>query len=178
MGTPKAMLRWGDTTILGATLAVLRPLFRRVLVVTRDRAALRCLPVEVLEDEHPVRGPLAGLARGLSASKAPWCFVVGCDMPLLLPEVVQRMAGYLDGRQILAACVEGRPQPLHAYYSRSCLAQAETLLDRGISSLMALHSRCRVRSLDAKVFLDIDPELRSFKDLDTMEEYEAATKLF
>ncbi len=177
MGTSKAMLPWRSTTVIGTTLAVLCPLFRRVLVVTRDGATLPDLQVEVLKDCRTVKGPLVGLARGLSASHAAWCFVVGCDMPFLLPDVVHRMTDHLDGCQILAPYLEGRVQPLHSYYSRTCLPDAEVLLGGGITSLKALQSICQVRSLNAKDFSDIDPELRSFKDLDTLEDYEAATKL-
>ena len=177
MGTAKAMLAWGNSTVIGATLAVLRPLFRRVLVVSRDKTSLPDLPVEVLEDGRAVHGPLAGLARGLSATDAPWCFLVGCDMPMVRTEVIHRMTDHLGGCQILAPYLDGYHQPLHAYYSRACLTHAEELLDQGITSLRSLLSRCDVRSLTATDFMDIDPELRSFKDIDTLEDYEAARNL-
>ena len=152
-------------------------LFRRVLVVTRDSTSLPDLPVEVLEDGRAVHGPLAGLARGLSASDAGWCFVVGCDMPLLLPAVIHRMTEKLGGCQILVPYLGCHHQTLHAYYSRTCLPLAEELLNQGMSSLMALHSLSKVRPLSSTEFLDIDPELRSFKDMDTVEDYEAALNL-
>lgn len=177
MGTAKANLTWGSTTIIGATLAVLRPLFRRVMVVTRYRADLAYLKVEFLEDDRSVQGPLTGLARGLSASQAPWSFVVGCDMPLILPRVIHRMTESLGQGEVLAPHLGGYHQPLHAYYSRSCLPHAEELLDQGITSLRALLSVCQVRSLYPADFLDIDPDLRSFKDIDTLSDYQAAKKL-
>ena len=35
MGLPKALLPFGDSTLMGTILAILRPLFRRVVVVAR-----------------------------------------------------------------------------------------------------------------------------------------------
>lgn len=177
MGGPKALLPIGNTTLLGATIGRLRPLFRRVLVVTRDRDALVGLDVEALTDDRPERGPLVGLARGLAASDAPWCFVTGCDMPFLNPEVIGRMARYVEGYEILVPRVKGRLQPLHAFYSHQCLPRASELLESGITSILALLDRCRVCTIDASEFMELDPELLSFRDVDTQEEYRAAQNL-
>ncbi|MBI2165045.1 MAG: molybdenum cofactor guanylyltransferase [Chloroflexi bacterium] len=177
MGSPKALLPFGNTTLIGAVLRVLRPIFRKVLVVCRDPAGLPRLGVDVLMDDRPQRGPLVGLARGLAASDASWCFAVGCDMPFLRLAVIQRMAGRLEGCDILVPHVMGRLQPLHAFYSRSCLAPARVLLDEGETSLQALLDRCRVRTMTAGDFLDVDTRLMSFLDVDTAEDYERAQGL-
>ena len=105
MGRPKAALPWGTgtgakTTVIGAVATALLPLFRRTLVVARNPAGLdglglNGLGVDMLTDDREAQGPLAGLARGLSASDAPWCFLIGCDMPLLRPAVIGLMAAEL-----------------------------------------------------------------------------------
>ena len=43
--------------------------------------------------------------------------------------------------------------------------------------MRALLAVSQVASLYAADFLDIDPDLRSFKDMDTLNDYEAAKKL-
>jgi molybdopterin-guanine dinucleotide biosynthesis protein A len=177
MGSPKALLPLGSTTLIDAVIACLVPLFRRVLVVTRDDNGITGLDAEVLMDQRPERGPLVGLARGLAASDAPWCFVVGCDMPFLRPQVIHRMAEHLDDCDILVPRVGGRLQPLHAFYSQRCLPYSEQLLERGVTSLRALFPLCDVRPVESTDFLDLDPELLSFRDLDTVEEYQAAAQL-
>ncbi len=87
------------------------------------------------------------------------------------------MASFLDGCDVLAANVEGRIQPLHAFYSTGCLPAALGLLDKGSTSLKALLAACKIRSIDGRDFLDLDPELTSFMDLDTEEEYRAARQI-
>lgn len=177
MGASKAALPFGDGTLAGTVVSVLRPLFRRVLVVARDNQGWLGEGVELLTDDRPERGPLVGLARGLDASGAGWCFVVGCDMPFLRPEVISRMAERLDGCDVLAPSVGARVQPLHAFYSQECLAPARSLLESGVTSLGALLRLCRVRTVSASDLLDLDPYLMSFRDVDTGEEYEEARRV-
>jgi molybdopterin-guanine dinucleotide biosynthesis protein A len=177
MGVPKAHLPFGNATLIETVVATLRPVFKTVYVVGRDRERLVDLGATLLIDDRDEQGPLVGLARGLSASHAPWCFVVGCDMPFLSPRVIRRMASSLDDCDVLAAYVEGRTQSLHAFYSIGCLPTALGLLDKGNTSLKALLAACKLHSIDGSDFLDLDPELTSFMDLDTEEEYRAARQI-
>ena len=184
MGRPKAALPWGTktgakTTVIGAVASVLRPLFRRTLVVARDPVGLdglglEGLGVDMLTDDREAQGPLAGLARGLSASDAPWCFLVGCDMPLLRHEVIGRMALELHTCDAVAARIGGRLQPLHAFYSRRCLRVAEERLTAGDTSLKGLLSLLQVNCVDEAEIAAVDPSLQSFQDLDTWSAYRDA----
>jgi len=174
IGSPKAFLPLGSTTLIRIVLAVLQPLFRQVLVVARDGEGFTGLGVEVLTDDRPERGPLVGLARGLAASGAPWCFLVGCDMPFLRSEVIRRMAERLSGCDILVPYLEGRYQSLHAFYGQGCLLYAKALLGKGITYPRALFPYCKVVTVGADDFLDLDPDLLSFRDVNTMEDYQTA----
>ncbi len=174
MGSPKSILPFGGTTLAGAAVQALLPLFRQVFVVTRDKAPLYGLDVEILEDGRPLHGPLVGLARGLSQSGAPWCFVAACDMPFLQAEVIRKMAAHLGDCDAVVPEYNGRLQTLHAFYSSSCLSIAEELLGQGITSMKALISRCRVTELTRDHFASVPDWVRSFRDLDTTEDYRAA----
>ena len=174
MGSPKAILPFGRTSLVGAAVEALRPVFRRVLVVARDKALLSGIDVEILEDGRSLHGPLVGLARGLSHSNAPWCFVAGCNMPFLQTQVIEKMAAYLGDCDAVVPKYNGRLQPLHAFYSTGCLSIAEDLLREGATSMKVLLSRCRVTELAEDHFTGISGWERSFQDLDTAKEYRAA----
>ena len=174
MGADKATLAFGETSLVGAAVAVFQPVFRKVIVVTRDRSPLSGLDAEIVEDESHLHGPLVGVARGLSHSDAPWCFVAACDMPFLQVEVIKGMAGHLFDSDAVIPDIEGRLQTLHAFYSRSCLPIARELLAQGKSSMRALASNVRVTQLSESDFSGVPDGLRSFRDLDTMEEYRDA----
>ena len=174
MGADKATLPFRDTTLVGAVVAALRPVFRRVLVVTRDIDSLSGLDAEIIQDDRPLQGPLVGVTRGLVHSGAPWCFVAACDMPFLQLEVIKAMAAHLADCDAVVPKYDGRLQTLHAFYNRSCIPIAEELLDQKITAMRALISRCRVTELPQDSFLGVPGGLRSFRDLDTAMEYRAA----
>ncbi len=176
MGTAKANLPFGETSLVGAAVAALRPVFRQVLVVARDRASLVGLDAEILEDDRPLRGPLVGVARGLAYSDATWCFVAACDMPYLQADVIREMAAYLVDCDVVVPEHNGQLQTLHAFYSRSCLPIAEDLLEHRITSMKDLVSLCRVTKVSQDHFAAIPGGLRSFRDLDTIQEYDNALR--
>lgn len=174
MGVAKASLPFGETSLAGAAVTALQPVFRRVFVVTRDRGSLAGLDVEILEDDMPLQGPLVGLARGLAHSDAPWCFVAACDMPFLQTEVITSMASHLTNCDAVIPEYDGRLQTLHAFYSSACLPVAQGLLAQGNTSIRALASLCRVKRISESDFDNIPGGLKSFRDLDTVEEYRDA----
>src|SRR5437764_10434214 len=49
--------------------------------IAEEIAHLAKRPIELLEDGHPARTPLAGLAAGLRASRHARVFACGADMP-------------------------------------------------------------------------------------------------
>lgn len=115
MGTPKANLQFGDSSLIGAAVAAvaaLKPVFRQVFVVTRDKASLPDLGVEILEDDHPLQGPLVGVVCGLSPCNAGWCFIAACDMPFLSVAVIKSMATNLTDCDALIPEINGRLQTL------------------------------------------------------------------
>jgi molybdopterin-guanine dinucleotide biosynthesis protein A len=112
MGTPKANLQFGDSSLIGAAVAALKPVFRQVFVVTRDKASLPDLGVEILEDDHPLQGPLIGVVCGLSPCNAGWCFIAACDMPFLSVAVIKSMATNLTDCDALIPEINGRLQTL------------------------------------------------------------------
>ena len=174
MGAPKASLPINGVAMIESVLRVVEPIFRRTLVVARPETELPPLEAEVVFDQYPDRGPLAGLISGLQATTALWCFVTGCDMPFLDPEVIRLMAGHLQGADVVTVRASGRVQPLHAFYHKDCLGRGEALLREGVGSLMALHDCCHVKVLDEAEFSCQRRLQRSIWDLDTPEEYAAA----
>ena len=187
MGRPKALLPWRQGSLLQEVVDGLRPLFRDVLVVSRADALLppivgaRMVYDSVPEAVAPndgLRGPLLGIATGLAASGAPWCFVAACDMPFLSPGPILAMAQRLDGCDALVLRTGGHVQPLHAFYSCACLPEALALLRRGKAAPMSLLDVVRTRVIDAEELGQGPVELW---DVDTPQQYvaalEAASKL-
>ena len=173
MGRDKASLTLGGETLLQTVTTTMQQLFPQVVVSVRQLRAGINLPQVC--DEQPDGGPLAGLVASLESIDTPWAFMVACDMPFVVPEVVELLAGYRSVQhQAVVPVVHGHPQPLAAFYAASCLAPLRASLTARQKSMRGVLQQLDVRYVDETEMLAADPQLRSFFDLDTPQDVEAA----
>ncbi len=165
MGADKAGLLLDGQPLLQIVTASMQQLFAQVIVSVRQPRAGIDLPQVC--DEQPDGGPLAGLAAGLGRITTPWAFMVACDMPFVVPELVELLAGYRHRHQAVVPVVHGYPQPLAAFYAASCLAPFRASLAAQQKGLRDILKQLDVRYVDEAEMLGADPQLRSFFDLDT-----------
>src|SRR5688500_11492437 len=127
MGRPKALVPVDGVPMLQGAMAALAEVCSDVLVVSND---LRLIGVRVVPDGAPGLGPLEGIRAGLEASRTERCFVAACDMPWISPAVVRTLTSY-EAEAVVPVDAEGRKQPLHACYTRSCLTAVRAKLEAG-----------------------------------------------
>ncbi|MDO8989584.1 MAG: molybdenum cofactor guanylyltransferase [Sideroxyarcus sp.] len=79
--------------------------------------------------------------------------------------------------QAVVPVVGGHPQPLAAFYAKSCLHEVQACLHgNGKRSFRALLDKLQVCYVSEEQLQAIDPQLRSFFDLDTPQDFQAAQK--
>ena len=174
MGQDKAALMLDGQTLLDGVVATMQRIFPSVIVSVRQPRA--GLDVAQVCDEQPAGGPLAGLIAGLAQAETPWAFAVACDMPFVTQEVVERLAACRAGQHAVVPLVGGYPQPLAAFYAASCLDAMRASLAQGDKSLRGMLQKLEVRYVNEAELREVDPQLRSFFDLDTPQDYQAAKK--
>jgi len=176
MGRDKANILLGDQTLLQCVIATMQQIFPHVIVSVRQpRPEINLLQIC---DEQPDSGPLAGLAASLGHVTTPWAFAVACDMPFVVPSIVEYLAKQRAAHQAVVPVVRGHPQPLAAFYAISCLVTIrEQLLGGEKNSLRAVLEQLQVRYVDEAELLKVDPTLRSFFDLDTPQDVALAVKM-
>jgi molybdopterin-guanine dinucleotide biosynthesis protein A len=132
--------------------------------------------IEVAADEAPDQGPLEGLAVGLAQldGRAEAALVTGVDAALLVPALASRLASALGAAEIAAGVVAGWPQPLPAVYRVALAPRARALRLEGRSALRDLLSAVSVARVEEPQLRDADPELDSFRRLNTQDELERA----
>lgn len=172
MGTDKATLLLDGQTLLQSVMATMQQIFPRVIVSVRQPRPGIDLPQVC--DAQADGGPLAGLVASLGQITTPWAFMVACDMPFVVPEVVELLAGYRSQHQAVVPIVHGHPQPLAAFYATSCLAPLRASLAAQQNSLRGVLKQLDVRYVGEAEMLQADPHLRSFFDLDTPQDVAAA----
>jgi molybdenum cofactor guanylyltransferase len=178
MGVPKATLPFGPETMLQRVVRLLATVVSPIVAVAARGQVLPDLPEDlvVTRDEREAKGPLEGLRAGLTALPASVdvAYVTSCDVPLLVPAFVTRMIHLLGDQDIAVMEIDGFPHPLSAVYRRSTLPHIEALLEQERLRPVFLFDAVRTRRVRPDEMLSVDPQLRTLRNLNTREDYQAA----
>jgi molybdenum cofactor guanylyltransferase len=180
LGRDKASLPCGSgETMLQRVVRLLGQVVpaQRIVCAAAPRQQLPPLPlgVRLVYDARPHAGPLAGLAAGLVAltDGIEAAFVTGCDAPLLVPALVRRMFELLADYEIAAPYDGRRLHPLAAVYRIDVLPAVEAQLAGRDHSLVALLDKCRTRRVPTDELREVDPDMASLANCNTLEDYQA-----
>jgi molybdopterin-guanine dinucleotide biosynthesis protein A len=171
LGADKTVETVGDRSLLEWVLLQLDFLDSDILLVTARE--LSCPRFEgysrlkVVTDIYPGKGPLGGIYTGLELSDSFYNMVVACDMPFLNRALLGYMVDISAAYDLVVPRFDGLLEPLHAVYSKACLAPIEHLLGRGILGVRELFHLVRVRYVEAEEIDRFDPEHLSFFNINT-----------
>jgi molybdopterin-guanine dinucleotide biosynthesis protein A len=192
MGQPKALLGVppDGTPLLAHIVQRLTPVVdqERVVVITNnaelEQSVRLPLPGRYLPDAYPDTGTLGGIATGLGAVEG-WALVLACDLPLVSAPLCAWLANLAGERtrdgddtwDVVMPVVGGYEEPLHALYHRRCLPFIEARLARGERRVISFLPDVRVRYVQEPDLRAVDPELRSFVNANTPDEWQRALAL-
>jgi molybdopterin-guanine dinucleotide biosynthesis protein A len=174
MGQDKAFLTLGGQLLIEVVIERLAQVCREVLVVAGDTQPYVGLGVPVVEDRFHGVGVLGGLHAGLEAAAHGLILAVGCDMPFLNSDLMQAFADWAEGFDVAVLQYEDREQvePLHGAYRRTCLPAMEAAIRAGRRRIISFFPHVRVRYVSPADVTPLDPGLRSFRNVNTPEEWE------
>ncbi|HEY4384581.1 MAG TPA: molybdenum cofactor guanylyltransferase [Ktedonobacteraceae bacterium] len=180
MGRDKAFLSLPDDERRTAQLSfaeqlgtLLSSLCPEVIFVARDPAQCagqNLSGVCIVFDEVPDYGPLMGLYSGLRAMQTSHALVVAVDMPFVQPALLAFLLSQPLDEAILMPVVAEMPQVLLAIYPRALLPLIENRLRSGRRDPRSLLDIAPVRYIPEAQLRQIDPQLRSFINLNTPED--------
>lgn len=172
MGRDKASLPAGDGTLIEHLARRLAPVVAETIVAG---GSARCnLPgVTMVDDRYPGLGPLAGMHAGLEAARYPRVWVVGCDLPDTDPRLASLLYGLAGDYDAVVPRIDGEPQGVCAVYDRALASRIESLLAAGERRLKMLLAASNVRYVASEELRVVDPELRSFRNINTPADYQA-----
>jgi molybdopterin-guanine dinucleotide biosynthesis protein A len=174
MGRNKAFLELGGRPLIQIVIERVQEACGEVLIVTADVASYAGLGVAIVEDRFQDVGVLGGLHAGLAAASHELTLAVGCDMPFLNPEVLRAFAAWAESYDVALLRHNGYVEPLHGAYRRTCLSPIEAAIRAGKRRVISFFPHVRVRAVTPQDVEPLDPQLRSFRNLNTPEEWEAA----
>jgi molybdopterin-guanine dinucleotide biosynthesis protein A len=177
MGTDKALLPWGESTLLDHALSRLRGVCAevRILCGPEPRYADRGVPVDVdaVLDAGALGGVLSGL-RGLAKGAAGVFLAV--DLPLvpapLLAHLLQRSQGF----DAVVPISPSGPEPLCAVYHESCRTAIERRIAAGEPKMTSFWPDVRVREIPAAELATFGDLAAIFRNVNSREDYEALAR--
>jgi molybdopterin-guanine dinucleotide biosynthesis protein A len=176
MGTDKSFVPLLGKPLIEHVLERIDGLSDDVIVITNSPERYAYLNLPLFGDIHPDRGPLGGLHTALSQAIHPHVLVVACDMPWLNRLLLNYMLSLRTTADIIAPLWQKRPEPLHAIYGKACLHPVEENLKSGKLKLTSFYGRVKVRFLDPDEISRLDPEGRSFANVNTPGDLAQASK--
>jgi len=170
-GTDKAVADVGGRTLTALCVSRLLDVFDRILVVAKNPDALGVEPsdrVRLVRDAVRIHAPLLGLFEGLRRSDRTLNYVVGCDMPGAVPDLIALQYRLARGRDCALRCDEvGRVQPFGGFYSKKALPVIERCVAEKRFKMTDMLSKLDARIIPFDTVARLDPDLRSFWNVNT-----------
>ncbi len=183
MGSDKSKIRLNGRSLLAHVLDAVKDIFRDIMVsahtpdYSHDDIKGLC-GIRLVTDRVRGRGPSLGVCAALESAENPWIFVLPCDLPMVNVSLIRYLAQLRNGYDCVVPVVGGRIQPLFALYRKTCLEPLVARIgrgggskrERGLAGFIEETEQIKVRYVDESELKEADPELRSFMDVDTVEE--------
>lgn len=153
LGRDKALLPWGNQTLVESIAAKVRGATGNVALVGRPEVD-PLIDIECIPDMRPGLGPLSGIETALQSGRGDLNLIVACDLPLLESEWLKLLIQSAEIRK--AACVvatepTGRVHPLCGVYQADCLPLVSKAIDEGHLKLMDLIGELRAEFIEVSV---------------------------
>ena len=174
-GVKKALLDVGGRRIIERLLAAVAPFGGEIVVVDNDDSLAHLPGVRIVPDSETRAGVLTALHSGLSSADGDLCLVLACDMPFVKTALLQRLVDLARDADVVIPLTGGQMEPMHAVYRRAaCLDAIGAALARGDKRMISYLGDVRVREVGEEELRRLDPELRSFFNVNTPEDLEWA----
>ncbi len=170
MGKEKALIEIDGVPIIERVHTLFKRIFKETIIVTNHTEIYQHLDAKLYTDLIPNVGVLGGLYTGLFFSSFHYSFCAACDMPFLKESLIQYLLQRIEGHDIVVPRTEDGLQPLHAIYSKSCLAPIEKILERNQHKLTDIFPLVDAKIIDEAEFHSLDPMRESFININTPED--------
>lgn len=174
LGREKALEEIGGRSLIERVIERLSLLGNEIIVVTSSSDQLPDLGVKRVIDSYPGKGNLVGIYSGLKEVASSNALVVGCDMPFLNIDLLRYIMELSPGFDVVIPRVNEGVEPLHAVYSKNCLAPIEVYLREGRLKIFDLLPELKVRYVDNAEIERFDPRHLSFFNINSEADLERA----
>jgi molybdopterin-guanine dinucleotide biosynthesis protein A len=179
--------------IIESNINLLRQIFDCVIISTNEPGLYFYLGVPMVGDIVKHKGPMTGILSALVTLEPPEIFVTACDMPFIKPQLVKYIVNKWTQSKGNSSLItrnpsskkewdaaipvfDGKSQPLLGIYSKRIIRNMEDAIKKGNRSLREFLKKLDVLYIGEEEVRAIDPEGKSFVNINTLEDYEKAIK--
>ena len=173
MGTDKSFVPFQGRPMIEVVRERVEGLGDEIILVTNKPDQYAHLGLPMFGDDYPDTGPLGGIYTAVRHARNEHTLVVACDMPWLNRPLLEYMIGLRETADIVVPRWEKFPEPLHAIYSKACLAPMRERLEAGQLKITAFFGRVSLRFVEREEIARFDPEGRSFVNVKTPDDLAA-----
>lgn len=180
MGQDKRNLLISGKSLFNHALHVLESVFSEIIIVVATiSSVVHKMEHRVVTDLIPDKGSAGGLYTGLTYSSNPQVFAVACDMPFLNPAVIKKVCSLSYSTDVTMVKLSNGLHPMHSVYSKQCLPVLRRMINADqlrIQDLL-LQKDLKTKILGQEVVQEIDPQFKSFLNVNTPADLEVAERL-
>ena len=177
-GENKAFISVGGRRIIDRLLDVFSDLFDEIILVTNHPELFLQWDLTIVTDIFDLRSSLTGIHTGLFYSNNPYAFFSACDTPFLKKELVEILVKQIEQKiDIIMPETAAGFEPLCAIYSKRCLKPAEDHLKANKVKIQWAFRSNRIKNIPENQLRTVDPELRSFLNINTPEDLVRAEEI-
>jgi len=181
LGRDKVLETVGHESLIEQVISCISSISSNIIIVTTSQ---RLVPrfidyskLRIVTDIYPGKGPLGGIHTGLATSTSFYNLVVAADMPFLNQALLRYMIQVSANFDMVLPRVGTLVEPLHAVYTRSCLAPIENMIKQGKLGVHQLPGLVRTRYVEVEEINRFDPEHLSFFNINSKADLEKARRL-
>jgi molybdenum cofactor guanylyltransferase len=160
-GEDKALFKYRGKPLIEHVIEAAALTFTRIAIVGSNAEKFKYLGLPIHEDIITGIGPLGGVYTSLQHAATQRIFIFACDMPDLNTGLMRYMVEHSDCFDVVVPKINGLYEPLHAIYSKSCIAPIETLLQEGKRQIFKFFDKVTVRPVTVD-------EIRAYADPETV----------
>jgi len=165
-GSNKALALWRGKFLIQHVRDTLAAVFNDCLLVTNSPEQYGFLNMPTIRDRYQNMGPLAGIHAALSHTSKAWIFVVGCDMPLVTPDLITFLCGFANEEcEAVIPWLQTGAEPLCSLYHKSALDKIEQYLKGGKTQIQEILKNLAVRKINQQELLKITGDLQVFSNV-------------
>ena len=172
----KGLLELNGKPLLNHVVETVKGLVEEIIIVTNTQeradtyAKIVSAKASFVLDTEEAKGPLMGALAGFEAAQGEYTLLLPVDSPFVSKEVLELLFDLAPGKAaVIPRHTDREIEPLHAVYNTSQTLSVikETLTQNQFDMHSMIEQLRGVRYISTLVIEQIDPELKSFININT-----------